>query len=333
MKASLLIACLLLSACASNSAPIETREPAARTLDGAPLYAPRFSAAELDRLQRQTARALGRLRAEPESEEAWIWYGRRLAYESRFEEALQTYSEGLNRFPDSSRLLRHRSHRLISTRRFRAALLDLARAAELIQLTPDSIEEDGAPNQYGVPRSTQHSNVYYHLALTHYLIGEYAEAERTYLAAQSVSAVNDDLLVAFNWWHWITTRRMLTRMAARVPDLDTSFWKSRLDDLLAPITDSLNVYENHAYHRLLLMARGELSPEELLPDDFSDTQAATLAYGVAAYYLAEGRSQEGYALCRKIVARTPWAAFGHIAAEAELAHKAAREDFESQHRH
>lgn len=330
---SLLLFCLFCCACAAPEGGAERGPPAAHALDGTPLYAPERTPAELDRLQRQTARALGRLRAEPESEDAWIWYGRRLAYESRYEEALATFSEGLREFPESSRLLRHRGHRLITTRRFPSALFDLARAAELIRGSADAIEEDGAPNQYGVPRSTQHSNVYYHLALAHYLMGEYAEAERTYLSAQSVSRVNDDLRVAFNWWHWLATRRMLARMRERVPGFDASFWESRLDDLLAPFDGPLNVYENHAYHRLLLMARGELTPDELLPRDFDDVEAATLAYGIAAFHLAEGRSTEGYALCRRIVASTPWAAFGHIAAEAELAHKEARDALERGHRH
>lgn len=305
-------------ACASSAPAEPVGEPVAYALDGRPLYRPALSEAQRDRLERQTARALGHWRAEPENQDAWIWYGRRLAYEGRFDEAVEHFSEALRRFPESSRLLRHRGHRNITTRRLYEAITDLAGAVERIQDEPDAIEEDGAPNAYGIPRSTRHSNVYYHLGLAHYLVGEYAQAERAYLAGQSVSRVNDDMLVAFNWWHWLATQRMLARTRDRLPGFDDSFWDGRLRDLLAPVGGPMDVLENHAYHRLLLMAKGELTPEDVLPENFDDVAAATLAYGVAAYHLAEGRNVEGYALCRRIVRTTPWAAFGHIAAEAEL---------------
>ena len=45
---------------------------------------------------------------------------------------------------------------------------------------PDEIEPDGAPNKYGKPRSTSHSNIWYHLALAHFVRGDYAKAAEFY---------------------------------------------------------------------------------------------------------------------------------------------------------
>jgi hypothetical protein len=45
----------------------------------------------------------------------------------------------------------------------------------------------------------------------------------------------------------------------------------------------------------------------------------TTAYGVANWYLYNGRRDEAERLFRQIIASRQWGAFGYIAAEAELA--------------
>ena len=79
--------------------------------------------------------------------------------------------------------------------------------------------------------------------------------------------------------------------------------------------------ENRAYHRLLLLYRGELEAETLLAEagEPGSVGFATLGYGVANWYLVNGRRAEATALFERIVAGGQWPAFGHLAAEAELA--------------
>ena len=48
--------------------------------------------------------------------EATTWYGRRLAYLGRYEEAIRIFSHGLVHHPTDARLLRHRGHRWITLR-------------------------------------------------------------------------------------------------------------------------------------------------------------------------------------------------------------------------
>ena len=83
------------------------------------------------------------------------------------------FSQGIESFPDEPKLYRHRGHRYISVREFDKAIADLEKAVELIQGTPNEIEPDGMPNALNIPVSSLHGNIYYHLGLAYYLIGEY----------------------------------------------------------------------------------------------------------------------------------------------------------------
>jgi hypothetical protein len=82
----------------------------------------------------------------------------------------------------------------------------------------------------------------------------------------------------------------------------------------------MRILENDAYHQRLLMYKGELAPDALLATDSEDpVQIATYGYGVANWYLYNGETEKAHALFRRILEGPNWAAFGAIAAEAELA--------------
>lgn len=106
-----------------------------------------------------------------------IWLGRRLAYLQRFDEAVAVFSQGLQRFPESYRLLRHRGHRHITLRDFDAAIADFERAYALMPRGVTETEPDGMPNPHGIPLSNTQFNILYHHALARYLKGEFAEAD------------------------------------------------------------------------------------------------------------------------------------------------------------
>ncbi len=87
----------------------------------------------------------------------------------------------------------------------------------------------------------------------------------------------------------------------------------------------MKIIENHAYHELLLMFRGERSPDEVLDSNAdagpvgAQVDDATRGYGVGAYYLLGGQRETAMAIFRRVIAGPGWPAFGYIAAEAELA--------------
>lgn len=303
------------SACGSPAAPepaeeSPTEQPVeAMSLLGTELRRPDLPDGTRERLEGNLANAEAAYAADPENEETIIWLGRRLAYLSRYQEAIEVFSGGIESFPESYRLLRHRGHRYISTRQLDLAVADLAAAAELAADYEDQIEPDGAPNAAGIPLGTDHFNIWYHLALAHYLQGDLDAALAAYEECMAVSG-NPDLLVATTDWMVMTLRR-LGRQDETAPLLDA-------------ITADMEIIENDSYHRRLLMYKGELAPEDLLDlgagdDPDQAVNIATQGYGVGNWYLTNGEEARAIEVYERILEGTSWAAFGYIAAEADLA--------------
>jgi hypothetical protein len=59
-------------------------------------------------------------------------------------------------------------------------------------------------------------------------------------------------------------------------------------------------------------------------DSVDAVQDATLGYGVGNWHLYNGRAEEAMSVFSRVVRTTQWAAFGYIAAEAELARDRSR---------
>jgi tetratricopeptide (TPR) repeat protein len=289
------------------SPPDESERPIeATSLLDQPLYAPQLSAefrAEQESLLEQ---ARAELRARPHDPEALIWVGRRQAYLGRYRMALRTYSEGIEEHPDEPRLYRHRGHRHITVREFDQAARDLERAAGLIAGRPDEVEPDGLPNERNIPTSTLGSNVWYHLGLARYLAGDFEGARDAYRECLEFSK-NPDMLVATSHWLYMTLRRLGRGDEAR--------------EVLEPIHAGMDVIENTDYHQLLLMYKGDREPEELLVQarEAGGVGLGTTAYGVGNWFLHGGDRDRAVEIFRSIMSMDTWAAFGFIAAEAELA--------------
>jgi tetratricopeptide (TPR) repeat protein len=277
--------------------------PEATSLSGKPLVIP-STLPNQQKLEADLAQAERTRAANPKDPEAMIWVGRRLGYLWRFNDAIAMFSKGIAMYPDNPKFYRHRGHRYISVRQFAAAQADFEKAAQLIKGKPDEIEPDGAPNAAGKPRSTLQFNIWYHLALSHFLQGNYAKAYDAWVECMKVST-NDDSIVATSDWQWMTLMRLNRKAdAARV---------------LERITPKMDILENQAYHRRLLMYKGLEKPEALLDTASPDpTQIATQGYGVANYYLVTGDRARARQVFEKIVSGAGWNAFGFIAAEADL---------------
>lgn len=305
-----------LGACASaESEPEGASEPPpqaeelpegaeALSLLGEPLY-PSVGDVELRAAQvadREAAREA--YEADPDDADSIIWLGRRTAYLQLYRDAIDIYTEGIEKHPDDARMYRHRGHRFISVRDFDRAIEDLSHAADLVRDTEDEVEPDGQPNARNIPTSTLQSNIFYHLGLAHYLKGDFEAALPVYRECLEVSR-NPDMLVATSHWLYMTLRRLGRDAEAA--------------EVLEPITADLDVIENASYHRLLLMYKGELEADDLWDPTQSDPSGAALAYGVANWHLYNGRADEAEGAFRQILEAGGWAGFGYIAAEAEIA--------------
>jgi tetratricopeptide (TPR) repeat protein len=256
-------------------------------------------------MEADLAAAETRLAENPDDVDALIWVGRRTAYLWRYHDAIDVYSEGLERWPDHPELLRHRGHRLISVREFERARADLAAAAAAVDGLPDVVEQDGQPNAAGIPTSTLQTNIHYHLGLAHYLLGDFEAAARHFGQCRDL-ATNDDMRVAAADWEYMALRRLGRHDEAR--------------EVIAFVTPDMELLENHVYHRRILMYKGLVSPDSLLGSADGDValNLATQGYGVGNWYLTEGDTTRALSIFRDVVAGQHWAAFGYIAAEAEL---------------
>ena len=247
------------------------------------------------------AKALSDYEKDSTNADAIIWYGRRLAYLGRYEEAIRIFSRGLVHHPTDARLFRHRGHRWITLRCFDAAISDLERAAELIRDKPDETEPDGLPNALNQPTSTLQSNIWYHLGLAHYLKGNNPKAIQAYRKGLEVSK-SPDMYVAMVNWLFITLKKQNARKKA--------------GELLMAVNPDMKLLESGDYLKILMLHKmqGGSAPDS----DLNSLSSSTYGYGYGMYQLLNGRKEEAKAIFEKLVAGNQWSSFGYIAAEQEL---------------
>ncbi len=234
-----------------------------------------------------------------------VWYGRRLAYAGDYREAIKIFSEGILDNPDDPQFYRHRGHRYITIREFDRAIADLEKAAELIKGTQNKVEQDGAPNEFNIPISTLHGNIYYHLGLAYYLKQDFENAKRVYDLDFEV-ARNADNHASIAHWRYMIRRR-----------LGESHDQAK--HVLDPITADMDILENHTYHKLDLFYKGELSEAEISEGiDLEDSADAATAYGLANWYYYNGNEAKAKEMMQKMLNAKAWGSFGYIAAEADL---------------
>jgi len=272
----------------------------ALTLSGKPLFSATPGQAALDQL----ADANKNYDADPNDAENIIWYGRRTAYTGDFRGAIEIFSEGIEKFPNDDRMYRHRGHRYISIREFDRAIADLEQAAKLIEGKENETEPDGQPNEQNIPVSSRHGNIWYHLGLAYYLKQDWENAFRAYQNGFN-SGRNDDNRVSTTHWLYMIKRRMGDEEGA-VKVLDV-------------ITADMTVIENFSYHQLCLFYKVEMTVEELVGDNEDTPSGASTAYGLANWYYYNGQDDKATKHLNALVDTNSWAAFGFIAAEADLA--------------
>lgn len=242
----------------------------------------------------------------PSDPDSIIWYARRLAYLGRFRESIAIYTDGIAKHPDNPWMYRHRGHRYISVRELDNAIADLEKATQLTDGKPDEAEPDGQPNAQNAPIGTLQSNIAYHLALAYYLKGDFEKALPVW-RREMAAAQNDDRRVSAGHWLYMSLRRLGRDAEART--------------MLGQFRKDMNVIENQSYHQLMLLYKGELPVDSVLPPsmEISNASVSAVAYGVGNWHLYNGRQTEAEGVFRRMLSGGQWAPFGYIAAEAELA--------------
>lgn len=259
-------------------------KPEVISLLGKKLYAIPAKGEELLKLQNALREAMKLVEANPENPENIIMYGRRLAYLWRYHEAIEVFTKGIENHPDYAMLYRHRGHRYISIRKFDKAVSDLTKASIL---------------------NDHDFDIWYHLGLAHYLLGEFEEALSAYKNCIKI-AEDDDSKIAISNWLYITFRRLGK--------------KDEAAKILNGITEEMEVVENQSYYDLLLFYKGRKSGAEIaVLAEASDIDVATIGYGIGCWYIYNEDIEKARAYYEKIVNTSEyWPAFGFIAAEADL---------------
>jgi len=240
---------------------------------------------------------------DPENLSHIIWYGRRLAYAARFSEAIAIFSKGLERFPEHPELLRHRGHRYLTLRKLEEARLDFALAARKSKDLPIQTELDGQPNAVDIPLANLQRNIYYHWALTEFVLVNYGKSVRLWKRCLDYSLHPEMKISVWDWLYLSYIKGGHPKQAA---------------SLLASIPNLEGLRENQNYYRRIQLYKGMGGTEDV--PDFTRPLAAnqiSLAYALSC--LKEPYPEEAAHMRRAILATGQWHSFSYLAAEADLA--------------
>lgn len=287
------------SSAASAQTPVPASKLCATSLIGTPLTIPRYSAATQKVLDEDIAIAAAALRIAPDREDSHIWYGRRLDYAGRVCEAVDAFSAGIKRFPNSYKLYRFRARDLTRARRFDEALADHAKALALMGDTPDTFEPDGMPNPLGLTISTYRGNIVYYHAQTSFATGDYRTVVSGMAKSLELAAdfARDDMRVPTAYWTYLAYRKMGQHEKARA--------------IIDAIEPGLKLIENDFYYQAVQIMQGRLKPEQ-----FADTRDSTIKFAIAMERRFGGDEAGAKAMLTQIVRENPQ---GHWPSEAELA--------------
>lgn len=288
---------LMIGLAAALAMPADAAETVTETLIGTPVRPPAWSDATKERLEKDLEIARAVMAVAPEREDSHIWLGRRLGYLARYGEAIDVFTDALERFPDSYRLLRFRGRHLARNRQFEAALADYRRAAELVEGIEDSYEPDGIINARHQYLGSYRSNIHYYLGQTSWAVGDY---EATLAGMQRAAAEplvqHDDRLVATTFWQYLALSKLGRHEEARA--------------LVQAIPDDLELVENHDYYDGLRHFKGSLSEEALLP-----RAGLNAKFAIAMQHLIDGRERLARERLRDLVAGSSQ---GYWPAETEI---------------
>lgn len=272
----------------------------ATSLIGTALTIPKFPSATQKILDEDIAIAAAALRIAPDREDTHIWYGRRLDYAGRICDAVDAFSAGIERFPNSYKLYRFRARDLTRARRFKEALADYETALRLMGDTRDTFEPDGMPNPLGLTISTYRGNIVYYHAQTSFATGDYPTMVTGMAKSLALAAdfARDDMRVPTAYWTYLAYRKMGQHADAR-----------RIIDEIEP---GLKLIENDFYYQAVQIMQGRLNPAQ-----FANTRDSTIKFAIAMERRFAGDEDGAKRLLTEIIRENPQ---GHWPAEAELAY-------------
>lgn len=275
-----------------------TPEPEAIAFSGKPLFAKAPDSLALVK----SDSLIASIRTKEElTEDDYVAIGRSWVGVGSFRKAVDAYSEGLVKYPNSYKLLRHRGHRYINLRQLEPAIADLTRAEELIRGGPEVYEVDAT----GKPGATYQHQIWYHIGLYHFLKRNYATAAEAFEKSLATSHAGADTAGASDWLYNCYMRAGETEKAAAAAK---------------PFTlDFAIENRDYPYYRRLLLFNNVIKPEELVDENKAIGDMTLLEmtklYGLANWYAYRNDSVRAQTLYKKILESKEWAGFAYASAE------------------
>ena len=289
------ISCLLAGALVVTG--VSADDTVTETLIGTPVSVPAWSAETRARLEKDLEIAEAVMAIAPEREDSYIWLGRRLGYLTRYGEAIDIFTAGLELFPESYKLLRFRGRHLARNREFERAIADYRRAAALVEDIQDSYEPDGIINPRHQYLGSYRSNIHYYLGQTSWAVGDYqATLDGMMRAASEPLVQHDDRRVATGFWIYLALRKLGRHDEAQA--------------VVDAIPEDLELVENFDYYDGIRYFKGTLNESTLLDD-----AGLNATFGVAMVHLIEGRTEQAAEMLEALVAGSSQ---GYWPAETEL---------------
>ncbi|CAN5342598.1 hypothetical protein BH10BAC4_BH10BAC4_24550 [soil metagenome] len=237
-------------------------------------------------------------------EDDYVEIGKQYVATTRYQEAIDLYTKGLAKFPQSYKILRNRGHRYLTLRQVDKALADLTKAEKLVRTQPD-VMEFGLD---GKPTATVRHQIWYHIGVSNYLMGNYAKAVAAFEQAVATGGDLKNVVGASDW---------LYNSSQRAGD------KDKAAKTIASITPDLDTDRDNVYFRRIMLYKGVIKPEELVdvtiaPEKMT-IQDVTKMYGLANWYSYNGDKQKANSLY-KIIISSPdaWPGWAYAGAEKDV---------------
>lgn len=145
-----------------------------------------------------------------------------------------------------------------------------------------------------------------HLGLARFLLEQFTLAAAAYRTGLACELCTPDMRVAFSDWLYMALRRLGPSHAAEAAAA------------LTEAGDEQDLIEDFAYQKRIQLYKGLAQPEEVLSPDADPLDVATQGFGVADYYLGQGKEAEAVALLTQVADSSYWPSFAACAAEADL---------------
>lgn len=218
----------------------------------------------------------------PDREESYIWLGRRYGYLGRYADAIEIFTEGLEKFPNSYRLLRYRGRHLARHRQFERAIADYKLGLQKMEGHADSFEPNGIVNVLELPTSTYRQNLHYYLGQTSFAVGDYVQMyehlERS--KAVLIELPFDDHSIAVAFWQYIALKKLGKNEQA--------------ETLFSALHQPVRILENQAYYDALLVLTGA----ESAPTAIDNNKLARFALGMRQQF--DGKRAAAQTLFRQL---------------------------------